>query len=167
MTHIIFDSDKINWGNYIKQQQVGEGKIMSNRDDVDSSEKDPNYFEGVRYMRGYGIKDALTSVGRFLLPIASNLMESAKGEAQQTLGRIGSEVMQGAPILETVKEQGKKGLRNISKKVQQCGKGNRKKNRRQIIKKSIKILGEQLADPVASGPSPIPKRQRRKDYLDI
>ena len=83
MTHVSFDSDNINWGDYIRQQQIGEGKVMSSRDDIDNK-----YFEGLRYMRGYGIKDALTSVGRFLLPIASNLMETAKGEAQQTLGRV-------------------------------------------------------------------------------
>jgi hypothetical protein len=57
MTHVIFYSDNINWEDYIWQQQIGEGRgsgqVMSSRDDLDNK-----YFEGLRYMRGYGIKDA-------------------------------------------------------------------------------------------------------------
>lgn len=161
MTHTFIDTDKINWGDYIRQQQRGEGKVMDGRDDID---KDDNYFEGVRYMRGYGIRDALSSVGRFLLPIASNLMESAKGEAKEAMGRIGADVMEGKPILETIKEQGKAGLKNIGTKVQQYGKG---RKRRRRIKLIGEISGEQKSEPIISGPQPLFKKRRRKDYLDL
>ena len=111
MTHVFFDSDKLNWNDYIRQQQVGEGKILAGREEID-----PNFFEGTRYMRGYGIRNALGSIGRFLLPIASSLMETAKGESQPTLGRIGSDVVQGKPILDIIREQGVAGLKNIGSK---------------------------------------------------
>ena len=138
MTHVAFDSDKIGWGDYLRQQQIGEGKILAGREEIQ-----PDYFEGTRYMRGYGIRDALSSVGRFLLPIASNIMESAKGEATQTLGRIGADVVQGKPILETVREQGKTGLKNVGTKMQQCGKGRISRAR------------------------PLNNRKRKRDYLDL
>ena len=172
MTHVSFDSDNINWGDYIRQQQIGEGKVMSSRDDIDNK-----YFEGLRYMRGYGIKDALTSVGRFLLPIASNLMETAKGEAQQTLGRVTTDWTQGKPLVESVRKHGQMGLKNIGQKVQQCGKGRKKRNKGILI--APQPLGDMVSEPITSGPNPLPhnmaKRhplsrraasQKRKDYLD-
>jgi hypothetical protein len=168
MTHVAFNSDIINWSNYIRQQQIGEGlgagHVMNSRDDLDNK-----YFEGMRYMRGYGIKDALTSVGRFLLPIASNLMETAKGEAQQALGNVTNDWVQGKPLLESVKEQGKKGLKNIGQKVQQCGKGRKKRNKNIYISQPI---GDLMSEPITSGPNPLPSvtskiQKRRKDYLDF
>ena len=159
MTHIIFDSDKINWDDYIRQQQVGEGKIMSSREEIGDPTK---YFEGSKYMRGYGIKNALTSVGRFLLPIASNLMEAAKNEAQQTVGRTVGDWVQGKPFVQSFKEHGKEGLKNIGTKVQQCGKG-RLRQKKNIGRPTS--LGDLNSEPVIS--KPIPKRRRKKDYLDM
>jgi hypothetical protein len=176
MTHVIFYSDNINWEDYIRQQQIGEGRgsgqVMSSRDDLDNK-----YFEGLRYMRGYGIQDALTSVGRFLLPIASNLMETAKGEAQQTLGNVTNDWIQGKPLLESVKEHGQSGLKKISQKVQQCGKGKNRKNKKQ--RKNVYLtphpIGDLISEPITSGPNPIlshdpipfKMRKKRKDYLDF
>lgn len=91
--------------------------------------EDPQHlFRGIRYMRGYGMKSALSSIGRFLLPIASNLMESAKQEASSTLGRIGADMAQGQqPIGETIKQHISAAAQNMGARLQQCGKGKRKR----------------------------------------
>jgi hypothetical protein len=120
MTHVFFDSDQMDWEPYLRQQQMGQGKMMGGRED--------HVFRGIRYMRGYGMKSALSSIGRFLLPIASNLMESAKQEASSTLGRIGADMAQGQqPIGETIKQHISAAAQNMGARLQQCGKGKRKR----------------------------------------
>lgn len=121
MTHVFFDPNTVNWISYFKNPQVGSGIV------------EPKVFRGMRYVRGYGsVKNMLGSLGRFLMPIASNIMESAKREAVSTLGNISQDIAEGRrPIGETLMEQGTSGLRRIGEKMQQCGKG-KKKNKRRV-----------------------------------
>ena len=126
MTHVAFDPDSVDWSRYLTRQQMGQGMVMAGRGETE----DPNrqVFKGMRYVRGYGsIKGVLGSIGRFLLPIAANLAESARTEAQSTLGRVGADLAEGKPVLGTISSRAEEGISNIGRKIQQCGKGKRKK----------------------------------------
>jgi hypothetical protein len=121
MTHVYFDQNSVNWGTYFKNNQIGTGIEIAT----------PKVFRGMKYVRGYGsVKNMLGSIGRFLMPIASNIMESAKREAVSTLGNISQDIAEGRrPIGETLREQGTTGLKRIGEKLQQCGKGKKKKKK--------------------------------------
>jgi len=169
MTHIYFDSDSIDWGPYLRQQQVGEGLMMGGRNEMDKNQ----IYRGIRYMRGYGIGSTISSIGRFLLPIAKNVMDSAKGEATAALGRVHSDIIDGKPLGEVLKRQGKTAIRNLGDKLQQCGKGKRSKRKigKHVNSNNIPI-GENIDNPITSGPHPNPlsikrQRKRKKDYLDL
>lgn len=173
MTHTLFESEKIDFMPYLRSQQFGEGTMMEGRGG-DMDYENAKFFRGIRYQKGYGVKSALASVGRFLLPIAQNLATSAKSEAQDTLANIGSDLAQGRPVTETLKEQGKQALRNFGSRIQQCGKGKKSPHRKRKILKNIslaEISGEQASEPITSGPNPVSntirKRKRRADYLDF
>jgi hypothetical protein len=147
MTHQFFDADKINWSAYLTSQQVGQGYRMSGRGNLED-EGNKEFFKGLRHVRGYGVgstlKGALGSVGRFLLPIASNIIESAGHEADATLGRIGTDLVQGQPLMETLKAQSRRGLSNVGRKIQQCGKGKKLGRRSNKLKpKMIPYVGPQ------------------------
>jgi hypothetical protein len=182
MTHQFFDSDKINWDAYIASQQVGQGYRMSGRGNLED-EGNKEFFKGLRYVRGYGIgstvRGALGSVGRFLLPIATNIIESVGQEADDTIGRIGSDIVKGQPLLESIREQSKRGLSNVGTKIQQCGKGKRGK----VTKKPkiIPYVGPQTTQRIGpanyrnlSNPKQISrpnhiirKPKKPRDYLDL
>jgi hypothetical protein len=163
MTHVYFDTEQVDWAPYLRQQQVGQGYMMGGRDDVQDTDK---IFRGTKYMRGYGVKSTLSSIGRFLLPIASNLMQSAKEEAGSTLGKIGADMAEGKPFQETIRAATTAAARNLGARVQQCGKGRRKKIIKQLA--IADISGDQVAEPIVSGPNPIPKRRgKKRDYLDL
>ena len=171
MTHVYFDSDQIDWSPYFRQQQMGQGSMIGGRSELD--QETGQYFKGIKYMRGGGIKDTFKSVGRFLLPIASNIMEAAKGEAKSAIGRIGTDISQGRPITESFQDQGTAGLKSMRTKLQNClkQKGDGKKKKSKLKQISIaEISGDQVADPIVSGPNPIEgrgRRRRRRDYLDM
>jgi hypothetical protein len=174
MTHVYFDSDQIDWAPYFRQQQMGQGSMIGGRDDLD--QETGQYFKGTKYMRGYGIRETLSSVGKFLLPIASNIMDAAKGEAKSAIGRIGTDIAEGRPITESFQEQGKAGLKSMRTKLQNCmkqkGDGKRKKKSRLKQISLAEISGDQIAEPIFSGPNPQGKgargsKKRRKDYLDM
>lgn len=172
MTHVFFDSDTVDWSAYLRQQQRGEGVMMGGRVDELDPDKPSPVFRGTKYMRGYGVKGALSSIGRFLLPVARNLMESAKDEASLTLGRIGADMARGKPIGQTFKQHALTGVQNLGTRVQQCGKGKKPNKKKQILKglSLAEISGDQVSDPIVSGPNPLPptrKRNRKKDYLDL
>jgi hypothetical protein len=166
MTHIYFDSDQIDWNPYFRNQQVGQGQVMmGGREDVVDDDKPSPIFRGNKYQRGYGVRGALSSIGRFLYPIASNLMESAKDEAALSLGRIGADLSRGKPIGQTIKQHAVNAAQNLGTRVQQCGKGKREK-RAKIIK-NLALAEISPDEPITSGPNPIPKRKRKRDYLDL
>jgi hypothetical protein len=174
MTHVYFDSDQIDWGPYLKQQQVGQGQMMGGRNDAIESEMPTPVFRGTKYMRGYGVKGAISSIGRFLLPIANNLLNSAKDEASLTLGRIGADMARGKPITETVKEHAQAAAQNFGTRLQQCGKGKKKATKKRLLKgfATENIEGADISEPMTSGPNPIPSargrgRGRKRDYLDL
>jgi hypothetical protein len=142
MTHIYFDQDKIDWSAYVRGQQRGQG---------DDEQK---IFRGMRYVRGYGnIRNVLGSVGRFLLPIATNIMESAKKEAVSSLGAIASDLSQGRAVGEAVKEHAKGAAERIGSRLEQCGKG-QKINKNARKKEVPKIRGKS-------------RKNERLSYLDF
>ena len=72
MTHVFFDRDKIDWGPYLQHQQMGHGSVMEVRGKI-PGEMDARVFLGLRCTNSYGmVSNVLDSIGRFLLPIASN-----------------------------------------------------------------------------------------------
>lgn len=154
MTHIFFDQDKIDWGPYLRRQQVGEGTVMEGRGE--SSETAARVFRGLRYTNGYGtVRNMLGSIGRFLLPIASNLAETAKKEALQSISNVSNETVAGKPFLNALTEEAKAAGSRLGQKIQQCGKGKRKKR-----SKSIYSLNPAL--PIIKA-----KKKRGGDYLDF
>jgi len=171
---VFFDTDKIDWSQYLSSQQIGQGTIMMGRGEL--QEENKSGFKGTKYVRGWGsVKGVLGSIGRFLLPIASNLMESAKGEAINTLGRVSDDLTQGRPVLSTIKSQATQGLQNVGQKLQQCGKGKRRKKalitpkkfkNANILKElsTLEISNNQKGEPIKGNGK---KRGRKGDYLDI
>jgi len=143
--------------------------IMIGRGELQEENKG---FKGIKYVRGWGsVKGVLGSIGRFLLPIASNLMESAKGEAINTLGRVSDDLTQGRPVLNSIRSQTTQGLQNVGQKLQQCGKG---KKRKKITPKKLKqanILNDlstlEINHNQKSEPINKKKKSRKLDYLDI
>lgn len=117
MSHIYFDPDKINWTPFL-ESQVGGGSHQ--------------YFVGTKYQRGYGI---IQNIGKYLLPIAKNIANSALGEAMDAGSNVLRDVSEGKSIPEAAIHHVKTGLSNISRKMQQCGKGKKKttQRRRHII----------------------------------
>jgi hypothetical protein len=147
MTHIFFDQDKLDWSAYIRGQQRGQGI----GDEIDA----PKIFRGTRYTRGYGsIRNVLGSVGRFLMPIASNIMQSAKKEALSSLGTAVADISEGKEIGETLKEQATGAAQRLGSRMQQCGKGKRK------------VIDGKLLD-VSNGSNGSNGRRKRLGYLDF
>ena len=97
----------------------------------------------------------LGSIGRFLLPIASNLAETAKKEALQSISNVSNDTVAGKPFLNALTEEVKAASSRLGEKIQQCGKGKQKKRQ-----KSIYSL---------TPPFPIikAKKKRSGDYLDF
>ncbi|HEX4850627.1 MAG TPA: hypothetical protein VFV08_07470, partial [Puia sp.] len=141
---------------------------------IEGDQANPRVFRGARYVRGWGfVRNALGSIGRFLMPIASNLMQSAKSEAASTLGNIASDIAAGRPVTEALKEQGTQGLRNYGRKVQQFGKGKKgglkaaqKANNLRSIA-GLEISSSQMPTVLTAGNIPKRRRVRKPDYLDF
>lgn len=110
MTHVFFDPDSINWANFLTSQQSGAGERQ--------------YFVGSKYQRGFGF---LGNVLRFLTPIATNIATTAGQEGIAAGQRVLGDISQGKDLRGALKEHSKQGLENLSKKLQQCGKGKRTK----------------------------------------
>lgn len=169
MTHVFFDRDKLDWSVYLRKQQIGQGEWMEGRGGgIEGDQANPRVFRGARYVRGWGfIRNALGSIGRFLMPIASNLMQSAKTEAANTLGNIASDIAEGKNVSDVFKEQTTQGLRNYGRKVQQFGKGKNRANRLRSIA-GAEISNSQMP-AIINNDSQVPKRRRirKPDYLDF
>ena len=159
MTHIFFDQDKIDWGPYLQKHQVGDGFVMQGRGGMDSNEN-AKVFRGLRYTRGYGfVGNMLGSIGRFLLPVASNIAESAKHEAIKSLGHVAGEAAAGKPLIDSFKEEAKAMGSRLGQKIQQCGKGQKRKKKFPIINS----LPSELVKTMGGNR----KRERKIDYLDF
>jgi len=158
MTHVIFDPDSIDWAQYLSSQQVGQGSVMRGRGEL----RDENIgFKGIKYVRGWGsVRGVLSNIGRFLLPIASNLMETAKGEAINTLGKVGDDLTQGRPMLDSIKSHATQGLQNIGQKLQQCGKGSKKF-------KELGLSPRKNTGRLVAASKGKKQRARKGDYLDF
>jgi len=120
MTHVPVDLDKIDWEPFLAAQDGGSRLIEGSR-----------YFQGTNYQRGFGL---LGSVGRFLMPIVKNLATSAGQEAVNVGKNILEDVSQGRSVSEAMKQHGSEGLQKVGKKLQQCGKGKRKRKQNIVIK---------------------------------
>jgi hypothetical protein len=167
-THVFFDTDQLNFGSYLQQSQQGEGDDQQ------------QIFRGVRYQRGgWNMRSGLESIGRFLKPIATNLGQAAKSEAQSALTKVATDVTEGKSLRDALREQGKTALQNLGAKVQQCGKGGKRRGRRKKIKElALSELGgiqeptekTPHEDSIVTGPNPVKmyrQKKRSKDYLDI
>uniref|UniRef100_A0A1I8BJI2 Uncharacterized protein n=1 Tax=Meloidogyne hapla TaxID=6305 RepID=A0A1I8BJI2_MELHA len=121
MTHIPVDLDKIDWDPFLASQDGGA------RTDMPEGSR---YFQGTRYQRGFGL---FGTVGRFLMPIVKNLATSAGQEAVNAGKNILEDVSQGRSVSEALKQHGSEGLQKVGKKLQQCGKGKRKRKPKQKL----------------------------------
>jgi hypothetical protein len=143
MTHVFFDSEKIDWAPYMARQMRGQGYVMQGRgNDDDQVQTQPRVFRGLRYVRGYGaIKNIMGSVGRFLLPLAQNLAATAQKEVLGQIGHVAGDVASGKALPEALMERGKQTARRFESRLQQCienppkttsggGKGPSKSNRK-------------------------------------
>lgn len=154
MTHVPVDIDSINWDQYINVQEGGA-----------------KYFQGQRYMRGYGI---LGNIGKFLLPIAKNLATSVGSEGIEAGSKVLKDVTEGKNLTDALKEHSKKGLENLAEKIKQCGKGQKggakkkKKKKRAVIKQpTVSMYPQRPASPTPLPPKKPVIRRRKKDQLDI
>lgn len=126
MTHVFIDPNNLNWQGLVAAQE-GRGPALASQQS--------RYFQGSRYQRGAGV---LGTIGRFLLPIAKNLA-SAVGEQGLAAGtKALSDISQGKNVKEALLEHSKQGLANIAGKLQQCGKGKRKRGRPKGVKNKSK-----------------------------
>ena len=137
MTHVSLDIDKIDWEPFLSAQDGG-GRLL----------EDNRYFQGTRYQRGFGV---LGAVGRFLMPIVKNIATTAGNEAVNVGKNILEDVSQGRSVSEALKQHGSEGLQKVGKKLQQCGKGKRKRKEKQNV--IIDNLGK--------------KRRRYRDQLSF
>ena len=155
MPHVPIDIDSINWDQYINVQEGGA-----------------RYFQGQRYMRGYGI---LGNIGKFLLPIAKNLATSVGSEGIEAGSKVLKDVTEGKNLTEALKEHSKKGLENLGEKLKQCGKGQNggaKKKRKKKKRSQPKQPTVSMYPPRPASPTSLPLkkptvRRRKKDQLDI
>nr|CAD2186279.1 unnamed protein product [Meloidogyne enterolobii] len=127
MTHIPVDLDKIDWGPFLAAQEGGAKTGLSN---------ESQYFQGTRYQRGFGV---LGTVGRFLMPIVKNLATSAGQEAVNVGKNVLEDVSQGRSVSESLKKHSSEGLQKVGKKLQQCGKGKRKRIQRSAYKEILPL----------------------------
>jgi hypothetical protein len=121
MTHVFFDSEKIDWAPYMARQMRGQGYVMHGRGNDDQVQTQPRVFRGLRYVRGYGaIKNIMGSVGRFLLPLAQNLATTAQKEVIGQIGHVAGDVASGKALPEAIMERGKQTARRFGSRLQQC-----------------------------------------------
>ena len=180
MTHVFFDSDSIDWAPYFARQMVGQGQIMQGRGPPDEMIAPIKVFRGMRYVKGYGsVRNMFGSLGRFLMPIASNIASAAKQEALGTLGHVTSDVLAGKPLPETLRERGQEGVKAFRQRLEQCGKGRRKKGttvgidtmrnagvpiKKGRIPKNTDILRDIATREISYNQKP---RRKTRDYLDF
>jgi len=136
MTHVPVDLDKIDWGPFLAAQDGG-----AKTDITDES----RYFQGTRYQRGFGV---LGTVGRFLMPIVKNLASSAGQEAINVGKNVLEDVSQGRSVSDALKQHGSEGLQKVGKKLQQCGKGKRKRTPK-LITQSLEKKGRRYRDQLS------------------
>lgn len=110
MSHVFFDPDQVNWSEILSVQQGGN-----------SSRR---YFAGTKHQRGFG---ALSSIGKFLLPIVKNLGMTVGTQGVEAGMNILKDLTEGKDLKESVVTHSNRGLSNIAQRVQQCGKGAKKK----------------------------------------
>jgi hypothetical protein len=110
MTHVAFNPDSIDWTPFLAAQQEGRGELQ--------------YFVGTKYQRGGGL---LQNVAKFLMPVASNLLSSASKEGVAAGSRVLEDLAQGKQLKESIQTHAKQGFQNLADKLQQCGKGRKKK----------------------------------------
>ena len=134
MTHVPIDLDTIDWEPFLASQNGGSRLIEGSR-----------YFQGTNYQRGFGL---LGSVGRFLMPIVKNLATSAGQEAVNVGKNILEDVSQGRSVSEAMKQHGSEGLQKVGKKLQQCGKGKRKR-KQTIISENLGKKGRRHRDQLS------------------
>nr|CAD2191934.1 unnamed protein product [Meloidogyne enterolobii] len=67
------------------------------------------------------------------MPIVKNLATSAGQEAVNVGKNILEDVSQGRSVSDALKQHGSEGLQKVGKKLQQCGKGKRKRKQNIII----------------------------------
>lgn len=135
MSHVNFDVDSVDWSSFINRQ-VGEGEQNK-------------FFIGTKYQRGFGV---LSTAGRFLLPIIKNLATSAAAEGITAAPKILKDYSEGKALKDSLVEHGSKGLSNLGERIQQCGKGRRRRP---------KVIKVEYGIPTTAG-----KRKRRPDQLD-
>ena len=182
-THVFFDQDSMNIGHYLgnnsnnnNDQQIGHG-----------GDPEETFFRGTKWQRGMGggirgagaFRSGLASIGRFLMPIVSNIGESARSEAASALSKVASDVTEGKSIKEALKTQGTTALESMGERLQQCGRGKKRKGKRKKVLAEISMRELQStespkpAEPLVTGPNPIKMyapsttKKRKRDYLDI
>lgn len=149
MVHVLLDVNKIDYNSFF---QYGEGGIQ--------------FFEGLPFQRGYGrrrqrgqgLGTVISSLWRFVSPVLRQLGTDMGRETLSTGSRLLGDMSQGAPIKEALREQTKRGARNLLSTTAdhylQKGKGKRRPQR--------KLIGR--AFTVAAS-NDVSKKRTKKDAL--
>jgi hypothetical protein len=128
-----------------------------------------NFFEGVRYQRGFGYRrrgqygrgvlGVLTKAWRFLKPYASKYLAPLAKEALKAISDEGLErgqkvladISSGHNVQEALAQQGAVAMKNLAKKagqkLTQAGSGKRKKNPRTLT--NLELIGQSVSERAA------------------
>lgn len=138
---VIYSPDDENWDAFF-QAQIGGGY----------------YFEGIPYMQsGGGIGTILSTVMRFLLPIAKSVGREVGKEGLALGSRLLGEMAEGRNVQESIKREGRQSLGKLASKATsylQEGQGRKKK------KISQSIVGRRLRTVV-------PKKRAKVQRHDL
>jgi hypothetical protein len=129
MVHVFIDPNELDWYGLVAAQE-GRGPALAGS---------PKYFQGMRYQRGAGV---LGSIARFLMPIAKNIVSSVGEEGLAAGQRILSDVSQGKNVKEALKEHSKAGLEKLATKLEQCGKGRKRKTPARAMKAKRRYIDQ-------------------------
>jgi hypothetical protein len=160
MVHEIFDTNALSYEDYI---QIGKGL----------DEAFPVYRGGPVFQRGTGIGDVFRGILRFFMPLIRQAGTAVKDEALNTGQRIIEQIKEGQPLSQTVIEEGKKGLKNVTGIKQFGGGHHHRRHRNPQRPRSIKgrqsnplshqtIISSEITKPIVHS-----KKRLRSDVFGL
>ena len=113
MVHIIFDTSKVGYDDFIQSIQKGGGLENLNESTYTYFNGAPPFQRGYGIQSGAGIGDVFRGLWRFFLPIMKRVGTSVSQEALNTGQRVLDRVNQGESIKSAFTSEGRKGIDTI------------------------------------------------------
>lgn len=132
MVHIIYDTASPQYDAFYIQDGEGLGNGESPYARFQGASPFQRGWGGSRHMTGAGIGDIFRGLWRFFRPILRQAASSAGNETLNTGARVFNAVRSGAPLKDTIVEEGKRGVDNLLEKGgfnRQFGTGGRRRKR--------------------------------------